>query len=74
MDWYKEMKCFYPPRELEKRHPGLVALKKQVMEQEARGEHPNPDTQVVYVVRIFLSVSLGLVRLAHERFPNTLGR
>lgn len=54
MDWYKEMNCFYPPRELEKRHPGLVALKKQVMEQEARGEHPNPDKQVVYVVRISL--------------------
>ena len=49
-DWYKEMNCFYPPRELENRHPGLVALKKQVMEQEARGEHPNPDKQVVYVV------------------------
>ena len=56
MDWYKEMNCFYPPRELEKRHPGLVALKKQVMEQEARGEHPNPDKQAVYVVRISLSI------------------
>ena len=54
MDWYKEMNCFYPPRELEKRHPGLVALKKQVMEQEAKGEHPNPDKRVVYVVRMFL--------------------
>lgn len=52
-DWYKEMNCFYPPRELEKRHPGLVALKKQVMAQEAKGEHPNPDKKVVYVVRIF---------------------
>lgn len=53
-DWYKEMNCFYPPRELEHRHPGLAALKKQVMEQEAKGEHPNPDKQVVYVVRISL--------------------
>ncbi|KAF9650795.1 hypothetical protein BDM02DRAFT_3127458 [Thelephora ganbajun] len=48
MDWYKEMNCFYPPRELEKRHFGLAALKKQVMEQEAKGQHPNPDKQVVY--------------------------
>ena len=55
MDWYKEMNCFCPPKELEKRHPGLVALKKQVMEQEAKGEHPNPDKRVVYVVRIIRS-------------------
>lgn len=48
------MNCFYPPKELEKRHPGLATLKKQVLEQEARGEHPNPDKQVVYVVRMFL--------------------
>lgn len=54
MDWYKEMNCFYPPKELERRNPGLVALKKQVMEQEARGEHSNPDKEVVYVVRVFL--------------------
>ena len=35
MDW------FYPPKEPEKRRPGLVALEKQVTEQDARGEHPN---------------------------------
>ena len=57
MDWYKEMNCFYPPKELEQRHPGLVALKKQVMEQEARGEHPNPDKEIVYVVRTFLQLA-----------------
>lgn len=74
VDWYKEMNCFYPPRELEKRHPGLVALKKQVMEQEARGEHPNPDKQVVYVVRIpfpFPFVLWAWVErgFAYGRFP-----
>ena len=26
MGWYKEMNCFYPPKELEKRHLGLVAF------------------------------------------------
>ena len=52
VNWYKKMNCFYPPRELEKRHPGLVALKKQVTEQQARGQRPNPDKQVLYVVRI----------------------
>ena len=54
MEWYKKMNCFYPPKELENRHPAFVALKKQIMEQEARGEHPNPDKQLVYAVRIFL--------------------
>jgi hypothetical protein len=51
-DWYKEMDCFYPPGELEVRHPGLVALKARVMELGAKGEHPNPDERVVFVVRI----------------------
>ena len=48
------MNCFYPPRELEKRHPGLAALKKQALEEEAEGEHMNSDKQAVYVVRMFL--------------------
>jgi len=74
MDWYKEMNCFYPPRELEKRHPGLAALKKQVLEQEARGEHPNPDKQVVYAVRMFLCFASFRVRPVYEFFPRVLGR
>ena len=71
IDWYKEMNCFYPPRELEERHPGLVALKKQMMEQEARGEHPNPDKQVVYAVRILLPLSLHSMSLG-SRAPGYL--
>ena len=71
IDWYKEMNCFYPPKELEKRHPGLVALKKQVMKQEARGEHPNPDKQVVYVVRIFLPPTASFYEPG-DRAPDVL--
>jgi len=71
IDWYKEMNCFYPPKELEERHPGFVALKKQVMKQEARGEHPNPDKQLVYVVRILLSHSLHSMSLG-SRAPSCL--
>lgn len=71
IDWYKEMNCFYPPKELEARHPGLVALKKQVMKQEARGERPNPDKQLVYVVRNLLSHSLHSMSLG-SRAPSCL--
>jgi len=52
--WYKAMGCFYPPKELEKRHLWFVELMRQVMEQEARGERSHPDERVIYAVRILL--------------------
>ena len=71
IDWYKEMNCYYPPKELEKRHPGFVALKKQMMKQEVRGEHPKPDKQIVYMVRITFSLSPHSMSLG-PRAPSCL--
>jgi len=69
IEWYKEMNCFYPPGELDNKHPEFVALRRQAVKQETGVGYPNRDKRFVYVVRILFYLLASFYEPGVVRVP-----